>query len=135
MLISVNAQTAAPEPPKTPTTYSSTHSSSVSISKTDDDYRFKARFHKSRYKAVKTVLLKELGNDGLSKSGKSFQWSHGDDNFTCKLSGTSLKIYLNYGSNNDTFISHIEELGTRLKYAISGGNPEDDMKTCSRRNF
>lgn len=126
---SVNAQTT-PEPPRAPKTYSSSHSSSVSISKSDDDYRFKARFHKSRYEALKNLLIEELGTKDLKKDGTSFSWNAKGDSFTCDLSKTKLRMYLDYNSSNSAFINKIEELGNQLKYAISGGNAEDDVKSA-----
>jgi len=126
--LSLNAQTAAPEPPRIPITYSSTQSSSFSVSKTDEDLRIKGRFHKSRFEAVKSMLIEKLGEDGLTISGNSYKWSYGADSFDCKLSQTSLKLYLDYASNNSNFISHVEDLASNLKYAISGGNPKDDVK-------
>ncbi len=119
---------STPEPPKPPTTYSSTHSSSYSVSKTDDDLRIKARFHKSRFNTIKSMLIDNLGEEGLTKSESTFKWSHGSDSFECKLSNTSLRLFLDYESSNSNFISHVEELATNLKYAVSGGNPEDDIK-------
>ena len=74
------------------------------------------------------MLIDNLGEEGLTKSGNSFKWSHGSNSFECKLSNTSLKLYLDYESSNSNFISHVEELATNLKYAVSGGNPEDDIK-------
>lgn len=135
LLGNVNAQTT-PEPPTVPTTSTSsttTYSSSVSVSKSDDDYRFKARFHKSRYSAVKALLTEELGEKGLSKNGKSYSWTRGNDSFTCELSNSRLKMNLDYESNDSKFINKVEALGKKLKFAISGGNPEDDVKHAEER--
>ena len=126
--ISANSQTTTPEPPKNPTAYSSTHSSSLSVSKSDEDIRIKARFHKSRFETVKSLLLNTLGKDGLVSNDNLYKWSYDSDNFECKLTKTNLKLFLNYESANSNFINLIEELSKSLKYAVSGGNPEDDIK-------
>jgi hypothetical protein len=126
---------SAPSTPQTPQTTSksnkkysySLHSdddestnSSVSITESEDSYRFKARFHKSRYEAVSSFLLDNLDKDGLTQNGKTYEWSHGDDSFSCKLTGTSLKMYLDYDSKSPTFVSHIKKIGNELKHLISG---------------
>ncbi|WP_353777298.1 hypothetical protein [Winogradskyella sp. 3972H.M.0a.05] len=126
--ISVNAQTTTPEPPKPPQTYSSSHSSSISVSKTDDDYRIKARFHKSRFEIVKSYLIDNLGKQDLTIKGNSYLWSNGANDFECKLTRTSLRLHMDYELTNETFAELVEDIGKDLKYLISGGSPEDDIK-------
>lgn len=126
--MNINAQTEAPEPPKPPTTNSSSYSSSISISHTDEDYSIKARFDKARYNNVKQYLLKTLGNDGLTTKGNTMFWSHGSDAFECKLSNTNLRLHMDFNGTSETFAERIKALGKNLKYAISGGDPEDDIK-------
>ncbi len=125
---SLGAQPATPQPPKTPTTSTSNHNSSISVSKTDEDYRIKARFNKSRYDAVKYLLVNQLGKEGLTIKRNTYTWSHGSNDFTCKLTSTSLRLYMDYESNSDTFTKHVERIGSQLKYAVSGSDPEEDIK-------
>lgn len=125
---SLAAQPATPQPPKAPSTSTSSHSSSISVSKTDEDYRIKARFHKSRFNAVKSLLVDELGKDGLTVKGNTYTWSHGSNDFTCKLTSTTLRLYMDYESNSDSFTSHVERIGSQIKYAVSGNDPEEDIK-------
>lgn len=127
-----NAQTAAPEPPKPPKTYSSTHSSSISVSKTDEDYRIKASFHKSRFNMIKDYLMSELGKDNLTKKGNAYVWSHGSKSFECKLTSTSLRLNMDYGANNSSFVEHVERIGKNIKYKVSGGSPKDDIKDAEK---
>ncbi|TBM99363.1 hypothetical protein EYD45_15505 [Hyunsoonleella flava] len=130
--IHAKAQTSAPEPPKPPKVYSGTHSSSISVSKTDEDYRIKASFHKSRFAILKDYLLSELGEDGLTSKGKTYVWSHGSDSFECKLTSTSLRLNMDYSSNNKTFVEHVERIGKNIKYKISGNSPNDNIKDAEK---
>ena len=129
--ISVNAQTANPEPPtppRPPQTNSSSHSSSISVSKTNEDYRIKARFDKSRFEIVKSYLVDNLGKQDLIIKGNSYVWSNEANDFECKLTRTSLRLHMDYELTNETFTKLVEDMGKDLKYLISGGKPEDDIK-------
>ena len=71
--LSINAQ-QTPEPPTPPSTKSGTSysifidnddnkvtNSSVSISESDDAYKFRATYHKSKNSSIKELLIEKLG--------------------------------------------------------------------------
>lgn len=139
-----NAQ-STPEPPTPPSTtnYSSSSSShsiiveddnndqnsSVSISISDDSYKFRARYDSVKNEGVKAILLKQLGNNQLKISGNSYLWTNekgGEDIFECKLNKGNLKIFVDKASVSDSFYNKIVELGKDLKYYISGSSREKE---------
>ena len=124
-----------PSPPKTPQTSTSKsysavekdtkdkHNSSVSISISDEDYKFKARYHQSKNEGVKAILIEELGKSNLKVNGNTYLWANGDygnDVFECKLTKGQLKIYLDTNVASESFFNKIKTLGDELKYYISG---------------
>jgi len=136
-----NAQATpnAPTPPTTTSisTSSNSHSitvennddvqnnSSVSVSISDDSYKFRARFDNSKNEGIKTLLLKKLGTDNLKINGNTYLWTNqkdGNDVFECKLNKGTLKIYMDKVSTSDAFQNKIVDLGKDLKYYISGKN-------------
>lgn len=133
----LNAQSAPepPTPPKTTTTSGTSYSisidndddktsnSSVSISISDDTYKFRASFHKSKNDGVKAMLQKTLGETNLKISGNTYLWSDsksGDEVFECKLTKGHLRMYLDTDVASKGFLNKIQELGNDLKYYISG---------------
>ncbi len=145
--ISVMAQTTPPNPLTTPqvslTTSNSSnisnlitknsnssHSSSVSVSHSNDFYRFKARYHKSKNPGIKDILISELGRKNLKINNHTFIWSekkNGENNFECKLSKGRLYMYLNIENVSTSFYEKIKTLGLDLKYYISNSNKEEDQ--------
>ena len=138
-VFNLNAQ-SAPEPPTPPKTITSTstgtsHSisiendddiksnSSVSVSISDDTYKFRASFHKSKNSGLKAMLLKDLGEKNLSISGNTYLWSEsksGDEVFECKLTNGRLRMYVDLNNASEGFSKKIKNLGNNLKYYISG---------------
>nr|WP_321245321.1 hypothetical protein [uncultured Psychroserpens sp.] len=144
----LNAQSAPepPTPPKTTTTNGTSYSisidndddetsnSSVSISISDDTYKFRSSFHKSKNAGVKTMLLKTLGKTNLKINGNTYLWSDsksGDEVFECKLTKGHLRMHLDTDVASKGFLNKIQELGNDLKYYISGTDrkKEDAKKT------
>ena len=133
----LNAQSAPepPTPPKTTTTNGTSYSisidndddetsnSSVSISISDDTYKFRSSFHKSKNAGVKAMLLKSLGKANLKINGNTYLWSDsksGDEVFECKLTKGHLRMHLDTDVASKGFLNKIQELGNDLKYYISG---------------
>ncbi len=124
-----------PEPPKADgtTSYSisvheddnSMSNSSVSVTKSDDEYKFRASFHKSKTNRVKAVLLDRLGKGNLSVNGSVYLWTDSkssDEVFECKLTKGKLRMYMDKELVSNSFYKKIEALGTDLKHLISGTN-------------
>ncbi|SHG77632.1 hypothetical protein [Winogradskyella jejuensis] len=142
-IISVNAQSTPPTPPTPPnqssgTSYSisiendddETHNSSVSISESDDNYKFRASYHKSKNEGVKQILLNKLGKDGLKVNGNTYLWSQsesGDEVFECKLTNGKVRIYLDLEFASDKFLTKLKNMGQDLKYYISGSSKEEEQ--------
>ncbi|MDP5081760.1 MAG: hypothetical protein NWP87_03820 [Winogradskyella sp.] len=138
----LTAQTV-PEPPTPPKTISTSgtsysisiendddeaHNSSVSISKSDDSYKFRASFHQSKNQGVQALLLEKLGKGNLKINGNTHLWSenqNGEEIFECKLTKGHLRIYLDTKASSKGFMDKINTLGNDLKYYISGTDPED----------
>jgi hypothetical protein len=139
----LNAQSTPepPTPPKTTTTSGTSYSisidndddeksnSSVSISISDDTYKFRASFHKSKNNDVKAMLLKTLGENKLKINGNTYVWSDsksGDEVFECKLTKGHLRMYLDTEVASKGFLEKINALGNDLKYYISGTDREKE---------
>ncbi len=147
---SLNAQTVPdpPKPPKPPKTTSSSstshsisvdndddqkHSSSVSISVSDDSYKFRASYHKSKNEGVKAMLLNQLGKENLTINGNTYLWTdsqRGNDVFECKLTKGHLRMYVDTDVVSNGFMEKINKLGNDLKYFISG----TDLKKEEAKN-
>lgn len=112
------------------------HSSSVSVSISDESYKFRARYNNSKNEGIKAILLEKLGKDNLKISGNTYLWTDpkgGDDVFECKLNKGSLKIYMNKESTSDSFQNKVVELGKDIKYYINGSSREkEEAKTAEQ---
>lgn len=147
---SLNAQ-ITPEPPTPPTTKSSSgtsysisidndddikHNSSVSISKSDDSYKFKASYHKSKNEGVKALLLDKLGKSNLIVKGNTYLWSDsqsGDEVFECKSTKGHLRMYVDTEVASKVFVEKINTLGNKLKYYISGSDAKKEEAKSAER--
>ncbi|WP_299523491.1 hypothetical protein [Winogradskyella sp.] len=143
--LSLSAQSTpeTPEPPATPKTTSSKsysvtvendnnekHNISVSISVSDDKYKFRARYHQSKYEGAKAILLDQLGKSNLKINGNTYLWiNKGDDDiFECKLTKKHLRIYLDTEAVSQAYIDKIKALGNELKAYISNHKSKDEKK-------
>ncbi|MCD2258166.1 hypothetical protein [Psychroserpens luteolus] len=146
----LNAQTT-PEPPTPPqtnttsgTSYSisidndddETSNSSISIKTTDEYYKFRASFHKSKNERVKSMIIKNLGNNNLKVEGNTYLWTdskNGDEVFECKLTKGHLRMSLDSEVASQGFTQKITELGRELKYFISGTDrKKEELKKAER---
>lgn len=143
---SVCAQT----PPETPkkskgTSYSITFdtdeeedNSSVSIKRNDDIYKFNAKFHESKTGSIKKLLIDKLGKSNLKVDGDIFRWiksENGDKLYDCKLTETTLKIYVDKEYANSKLVAMMDEFGTVLKDAISGTDSKKQAKEDAEREL
>lgn len=147
-VITLQAQTT-PEPPTPPKTTSGTSysisidndddetsNSSVSISISDDAYKFRASFHKSKTEGVKSMLVNQLGKTNLKVNGNTYIWSdskNGDDVFESKLTRGHLRMYLDTEVSSKEFLEKINTLGNDLKYYISGTDPKKEKAKKAER--
>ena len=146
----LNAQTT-PEPPTPPkttktsgTSYSisidndndETSNSSISVKTTDDYYKFRASFHKSKNDAVKNKLINTLGRHHLEVNGNTYLWTNSKNNdevFECKLTKGHLRISLDTEVASDAFTQKVIAMGKDLKYLISGTDrKEEEAKQAER---
>jgi hypothetical protein len=146
----LTAQTV-PDPPKPPNTKTSSgtsysisiendddeaRNSSVSISISDDAYKFRATYHKSKNQGVKALLLEKLGKDNLNINGNTYLWSdnrNGDEVFECKLTKGHLRMYLDTDSASKGFVEKINKLGADLKYFISGTDAKEEKTKAKEK--
>lgn len=139
-----------PTPPETPnkskgTSYSITfdtdeeeENSSVSIKRNDDIYKFNAKFHESKTGSVKKVLIDKLGKSNLKVDGDTYRWiksENGEKLYDCKLTETTLKIYVDKEYANSSVVHMIDELGTVLKDTISGTDSKKRAKEDAEREL
>ena len=146
--LSLNAQTT-PEPPTPPSMSRSTssysievdtddeqHNSSVSISISDDSYKLRASYQKSKNEGVKAMLLNQLGKDNLRISGNTYLWTNsknGDEIFECKLTKGHLRMYVDTEVAPKGFIEKINKLGKDLKYYISGTDAKKESERAEAK--
>jgi len=140
---------SVPEPPTPPKTTSGTSysisidndddqtsNSSVSISISNDTYKFRASFHKSKNNGVKTMLIEDLGKTNLKVNGNTYLWSDsksGDEVFECKLTKGHLRMYLDTELASQGFLNKVQNLGNNLKYYISGTDrKKEEAKKAER---
>ena len=139
-----------PEPPKPPKTTKSTSysitfdtdeaedNSSVSIKRNEDVYKFNAKFHESKTGTVKKMLVDKLGNANLKVDGDTFRWiksENGEKLYDCKLTETTLKIYVDKEYANSKIVNMIDDFGTDLKDAISGTDSKKEAKENAEREL
>lgn len=140
-VFTLNAQSNQ-KPPKPPATtsastsysidnYDKKTSSSISISVSDNSYKFRARYHKSKTEGIKSILLKQLGENNLQINGHTYLWSDsqdGDEVFECKLVKGHLRMHLETKMVSKEFFDKINKLGDDLEYYISGIDYKKRMK-------
>lgn len=141
-----------PEPPKThstseskTTSYSITFdtddvedNSSVSIKRNDDIYKFSAKFHESKTGSIKKLLIDKLGKSNLKVDDDTFRWiksENGEKLYDCKLTDTTLKIYVDKEYANSNIVNMMDEFGTVLKDAISGTDSEEEAKKDAEKGL
>ena len=103
-----------------------TQSSSISVTKSDDSYKFRASFHNSKTEKIKKAILDKLGKENLTVKGNTYQWNKyndGDEVFECKLTKGRVRMYLNKDDVSNGFYNKIDDLGQEIKYLISGKSP------------
>jgi len=130
--LSISAQPTTPPGPPIPTAPKNTNSS-TSTSKSDNKLRFTARWsNKSRYSKLKTFLVNELGENGLTVNGNIYKWSRESDSFNCKLTSKTMSLSLDYNQASKSLVNQIDELMDNLEYANSNRSPEDNIKKAQK---
>ena len=134
-----------PETPKKGTSYSITFdtddkedNSSVSIKRNDDIYKFSARFHESKTGSIKKLLVDKLGKSNLNIIGDTYRWvksEGGEKLYDCKLTDTTLKIYVDKEYANSKIVDMMDEFGIVLKDAISGTDSKKEAKETAERDL
>lgn len=149
-VLSLRAQ-EAPKPPLTPKSTSEVKSysirisddsdgedenTSVTITQSDDVYKFRASFSDKKNDELKTVLIERLGNTYLINKGDKYEWKKrtddGDESFECKLTDGKLKIFVDKNAEEDLFFVKVMEIGEELNQIISGDHGERDMEQIQR---
>jgi hypothetical protein len=119
-------------------TDNSEENSSVSIKRNDDIYKFSAKFHESKTGSIKKLLVDKLGNSNLTVIGDTFRWietENGEKLYDCKLTDSTLKIYVDKEYANSKVIDMMDELGVVLKDAISGTDSKKEAKESAEREL
>ena len=144
---------ATPKPPKTPKTTSSSTTksnsysirfdtdakegnSSVSIKRNDNIYKFSAKFHESKFKSLKKLVVDQLGDKNLTVSEDMYKWiktENGEKIYECKLTEDRLRIYVDKEYASSNIINMMNDFGDVLKDAISGTDSEQQDKEDAER--
>jgi hypothetical protein len=146
-MVTVQAQTPPPTPPKTPSimiSYSETaHDSrlqttktSVSISDSDDSYSFRAKFSSQRFNDVKELLENEMNKKNYSFEKGKHQWKLETNNqeiYEVSLSKTRLNMFLDKDLASDNLAEKFKNLGLTLRSVISGKDPNEDAIERQKR--
>jgi len=132
MIYTVNACAQDfPTTPKTPATLSgndmhtevtSTVSNSTSVSNSNNIYKFTSKFQSSKRKGVLDILENELNDIQVRKKGNQYSWSkekNGKIVFECKLTNSTLKIFLDKDESTYQFNKKVKKLGDELRIYIS----------------
>lgn len=142
-----------PKPPKPPKTTSSStkksnsyafsfdtddkkDNSSISIKRNDDIYKFRAKFHESKFESLKKLLLNQLGDKNLTVSEDLHKWlkiKNGEKIYECKLTEDRLKIYVDKEYASANTIATMNDFGEVLKHTISGSDSEEQAKEDAER--
>lgn len=149
--LSLSAQ-STPNPPQTPnppeTSTSETRSvstsrnmeenssSSISVATTNENYKFRARYNKSKTEGVKAMLLENLDKDNLKVTGSTFTWtdkSTGGEVFKCRLSKGQLRILVDKLEASEDFVNKISELGNDIKHYVSGTSALEESKKAKAK--
>ena len=112
------------------------YSSLVSISNSNESYKFRARFDKSKTDDVKKILLAKLSNKDSRISKKKHLWVEnigGDDVFKCELTKGKVKISLDKDDVSTSYYNKIRALGNELKALIYGTSSKEDSTYAVKR--
>lgn len=135
-----NAQTT-PEPPTPPNTsnYSSSvrsssnnESTSVSVSQTDDDYKFRARFPKNRYGKLKNLIEETLGGKNMDIGKGYSKWSNDQKVYSVKLTEKSLRMEVDLHVASPDLVEKFTALGNDAKIIISGSDIKVEREIMQR---
>lgn len=146
------AQEEPPTPPTPPSTSSSSSSSSssasnysssmkssgkngstsVSISQTDDDYKFRARFPKNRYAKLKTLIENTLGGKNMDIGKGYSKWSNDEKVYYVKLTEKNLRMTVDLNVASPDLAEKIRALGNDAKIIISGSNVKVERDRVQR---
>jgi len=128
---------STPEPPEPPQTSNNhkvstntsihidkdiSHSSSVSVTKSDKLYKFKASFKKSITEEIKKLIIDKLGKENQVLKNNTYLWNrilNNEEVFTCKLKKGNVRIYIEKDGVSSSLYRKVEALGEELKYVIS----------------
>ena len=140
-----NAQ-ITPEPPTPPATNSTSSSSyssssrssnsnentSISISQTDEDYKLRARFPKSRYAKLKLLIENTLGVKHMDVGSGFSKWSNDEKVYYVKLTEKSLRITVDLEVASPDLAEKFKALGNDAKVIISGSNSRVERERVQR---
>jgi len=125
-----NAQ-GTPKTPTPPTTnFSGSNHTSIttsisnttSVSNSDDSYKFTSKFQGTKRKKIQELLSKRLKGYGLKISGKNYVWSeegNGSVVFECKLTNSTLKMFLYKNEVSNSAYRKVKALGVELQKLIT----------------
>jgi hypothetical protein len=146
---------ATPKPPKTPKTTSSSTTksnsysisfdtdakegnSSVSIKRNDNIYKFSAKFHESKFKSLKKLVVDQLGDKYLTVSEDMYKWiktENGEKIYECKLTEDRLRIYVDKEYASSNIINMMNDFGDVLKDAISDTDSKKSAEEVTQREL
>ncbi|AXG69279.1 hypothetical protein KORDIASMS9_01499 [Kordia sp. SMS9] len=129
-----------PTPPNSSSNYSSSMkssgkngSTSVSVSQTDDDYKFRARFPKNRYAKLKTLIENTLGGKNMDIGKGYSKWSNDEKVYYVKLTEKNLRMTVDLNVASPDLAAKISALGKDAKLIISGSTVKVERERMQRK--
>ncbi len=71
--------------------------SSISIKRSDETYKFTAKFHESKLSSIRKLLVDKLGKTDLKIKNGTYKWAKNENGkrlYDCSLTENTLKIYV-----------------------------------------
>lgn len=112
--------------------------SSISIKRSDDIYKFTAKFHESKLSSIRKLVIDKLGKTDLKITNNTYKWTKNENDkklYDCSLTDNTLKIYVDKEYSNSKTIDMMEDLGAALKDAITGNDSKEEAKNDAKRDL
>ncbi|NHF60339.1 hypothetical protein FK220_013375 [Flavobacteriaceae bacterium TP-CH-4] len=107
-----------------------------SISDSDDTYRVRSDFHKSKTTKIRSYLAEELGTEYMTASGSRQKWKReygGDTGYEVRLDEGTLKIYLDKELLSSGMVNKFKTITRNIKNYASGKSEEKRLEEQQKR--
>ena len=105
--------------------FAGNENSYFSTSDSDNTFRVRAKFNDRKTAKIRTYLLKELGDENISRSGNKQEWkmkSSGDTQYEVKLDEGSLRIFVDKEVASSQLFNKFKTITRNIKSYTSGNS-------------